>query len=241
MSEATFVLPEATRTHILPKRGPAWPLLYYFGRHGDNAEGPQAFHASREPHRETRAHFHHVDQFQIFFGAEDSTFQHRLTGPLLLHYSDADTLYGPFASGDHPFSFMTLRRNGSNFKGEMPKDRVEMSHSRRKRHFQCPIGDWLEEPIPDEGSVRIESLADEYDDTLAAFKITAPPSAHFIGPDPDGTGGQYYVVITGRAVQGDIALPPFTVGWTNPHDVPPSFVTANEGLRMVVLQFGTSQ
>ena len=217
-----------------------WPTNYFFGAPGVAERGPQAFRVSREPHRESRAHFHHVDQFQVFFGASDTVFQRHETGPLLIHYSDSDTLYGPFSSGDEPFVFMTLRPHGNNFKGFMPDNKAEMSHTGTKRHYHHDLRDWLNEPYPQDGEVAIQSFLEPQGDNLAAFKITAAPGAKFSPPSAAGSGGQYQVVLQGEALLDDEALPSHSIGWVAATDDAPVLVAGDSGVRLVVLQFGSA-
>jgi hypothetical protein len=242
MTEATFVTPEKSQTRELPGRDGSpvtWPTNQYFGTHKIAGDGPQAFHVNREPHRESRAHFHHVDQYQIFFGAPDTTFQRHLTGPLLIHYSDADTLYGPFSSGDEPFTFMTLRAKGNDFKGFMPEDKAHMAHDKAKRHYHHDLRSWLDEAIPAQGEAVVETFLETHEDQLAAFKITVPAGTKFTAPDAAGSGGQYLVVVDGDLVQDGSSLPKFTIGWAGPDDRPPVLVGGDDGARVVVLQFGS--
>ncbi|MCU1488815.1 MAG: hypothetical protein JWM85_220 [Acidimicrobiaceae bacterium] len=240
---SAFVTLEASRTIDIPGHGTpdvTWPTNYFFGEPGVATRGPQAFRVTREPHRESRAHFHHVDQFQVFFGASDTVFQRHKTGPLLIHYSDSDTLYGPFSSGDEPFVFMTLRPHGNTFKGFMPDHKAEMAHTGTKRHYHNDLRDWLDVPYPEDGGSEIESILEPQADNLAAFKITAALGAKFATPNPAGSGGQYHVVVQGEALLDGQALPLHSIGWVGASDDSPVLVAGESGARLVVLQFGSA-
>src|SRR5271154_6867468 len=113
MSTAVFVPAEEVRP-VGVKSGRA---LYYFGEWHSAARGPQGFLNESGAGSQIRPHFHHENQFQVFFGSRGATFQRRAIPRLLLHYSEAGTAYGPISSGDETLNFFTLRQNGNEFTG----------------------------------------------------------------------------------------------------------------------------
>jgi hypothetical protein len=242
MSQATFVTVEEALFGGPPTTDGVPPILsnnVYFGIFGTATSGPQGFRTHTGPNKLTPAHFHHTDQFQVFLGAADTKFERKLAGPLLLHYADGDTLYGPFSSGELPFTFFTLRKHGSDFQGHMPEDKAEMSHNGAKRHYSWDMRDWLGERYPPTGEAVTEVILEPRDNNLAAFKITAGGSAKVTGPEPKGSGGQYYVVIEGELIKDGKVLRQHTLGWVNADDEPPVLSAGIIGARLLVLQFGS--
>src|SRR5215467_525480 len=72
---------------------------YYFGEHGRVEPGPEGFMLKFRPGAGLPAHFHDVNQFQVFFGSPGATFGRHAIPELMVHYAAAGTLYGPFAAG----------------------------------------------------------------------------------------------------------------------------------------------
>src|SRR5262245_15707940 len=82
------------------------------GRSTHALPGPQAFLVRFPADSRGGAHFHPVDQFQIFYGSDGSWFKNQeiTSGEIMLHYADAYVTYGPFGTkGPEPLEFFTLR------------------------------------------------------------------------------------------------------------------------------------
>jgi hypothetical protein len=239
MSPVIYVTPDMTES-FKSERLRGGFTEYYIGTYNTTTDDPQAFLVHLGANHVARAHFHHVDQFQLFFGSEDTTFQRHKTGPLLLHYTDADTLYGPFASGKQPFNFFTLRPTGDAFQGYLPEDKDKMGHPERKRHFAVDLSGWLKEDIPPAGQAVVEPIHDSETDHLAAFRITAGPAARFSHPSPTGTGGQYHVLVSGEILWDGAILARTTVGWASPDAERAELIAGKSGSRLLILQFGSA-
>src|SRR5256885_10627137 len=99
----------------------------YFGRPDVAGPGPQIYVNTLDPGVELAAHFHKVDQFQVFFGTPGATFKRHEISPLMVHYTDAYSTYGPFrASADVPLRLTTIRAESSIFGAVMPGPRAEL-------------------------------------------------------------------------------------------------------------------
>jgi hypothetical protein len=242
MSSSVFVTPASAvlqvKTTGRAHGNSGTKVRRYFGPAGAIDLGSEAYTVSVEPGVQHRAHFHHVDQFQVFFGADDTVFQNRRTGALFVHYTDADTLYGPFHAGDAPYMYMTFRRHASNYIGFMPENRDEMALGHKKRHHQIALGDWLRSAPPAAGDVTIDAFLAPYDDRLAGYTISAGPDTAISPPSPAGSGGQYLIVAKGDIREDDRVLPQYSIGWTAPSDGPVTLQAGPEGASLLLLQFG---
>jgi hypothetical protein len=76
---------------------------------GQVSEGPQA-HLAIQGSKTTPlpTHFHGVDQFQVFVHGGGMVGRHRVRRGVV-HYADADTVYGPLSPGDEGMAYLTLR------------------------------------------------------------------------------------------------------------------------------------
>ena len=83
-----------------------------------------------------RAHFHEVDQFQVFFGGAGATYQRHEVPWAMLHYADAYTTYGPFQAGGSTLRFFTLRARPTLGTHYMPESRDKLvRRGRRTLHL----------------------------------------------------------------------------------------------------------
>jgi hypothetical protein len=233
MSSTTFVTTSEahslTNEHGVVNR-------YYFGNRAGDSAGPQGWLIEFPATRTVGIHFHQIDQFQVFFTRPGTTFKRHEMEPLVVHYSDAYSTYGPIVAGKEPIRFMTLRAQGSNFTAYMPDEKDKLI-KRGRRNYHVGVGAWLMDPLPSPFEIAIESLFKKQTDGLAALKVSAGPEAIIAGPSPEGSSGQYYCVISGELRHIDQHLEPFTVGWCGPDEEPPTVIAGNEGARLLVLQF----
>src|SRR5439155_12662679 len=94
------------------------PIYDYLGMTSSRHIGPEAFMGDLVNHT-TRHHFHPVDSFNLFWGAEGAEFEGREIPKVLLHYSDAYGVYGPFSCTDEKMQCFTLRPEPSAFTAYM--------------------------------------------------------------------------------------------------------------------------
>ena len=155
--------------------------------------GPQAYLANVPTAQKVQAHFHPVDQFQVFFGKDDGAFFERkpISG-LHVQYSDAYTPYGPFGAGETQLDFFTLRTSATAEHHTMPGSRDKLKGA-RGRSLQASVlpGDVAN------GLVHSKSLFEPMTDGMAAHHLQAAAGTSTVGPSPQGSGGQYIVVING--------------------------------------------
>jgi hypothetical protein len=208
----------------------------FFGRSDDPGDsGPQAFLIDPlPPSSRLGAHFHSVDQFQIFFPANGAWYQRTPIDRILVHYADAYTTYGPFGSGDDGLPVFTLRRGPSEVTGYMPADRHLLTRrGRRNVHVAVPP-----QPLPSAGWSR-EELLDPHSDGLAIGIVDIAPSASArISAATVAGGDRYLCVLAGRLRVGDREYGARSLCWERScagdfeaHN------TSGEVLRLLVMQF----
>lgn len=173
----------------------------YFGAASQLGKGPQAFMVVVPPNGMTRAHFHQINQYQVFFGTPGATFQRKAVSPVYVHYVDGFTPYGPFTGGTEGMEFFTLRAVASKGLWYMPDSREKLVHKAgRSLHIE----------VPQHGvkaGVELTALFEPYADGLAAWSVNVGPEQDFTGPAPVKCGGQYCLITKGTAQQGERGLP----------------------------------
>ncbi len=171
--------------------------------------GPQAYLAELGPGFVEHAHFHNVDQFQVFFGGGDAFFQRHSVSKMLLQYADAFATYGPFGAGETTLGLYTLRSRASGLRAYMPQDRDKMTH-RGLRQRSVDLVSYVER-VPGPSPV-IEAVLPPEQDGLAAYWIDLPPGADATAPEADGAG-QFHCVVSGSVQAGGQTFGPMSLGW----------------------------
>jgi hypothetical protein len=184
---------------------------------------------------ETGAHFHDVNQFQLFFGGNAGWYQRHPLAPLTVHYTDAFSTYGPFGSiDDETFRFFTLRPMRSELAGFMPEDRSLLAR-RGKRNYSVEVT--LGAELPSRASER-RMLIERETDGLFAELISLGPGAVVDAPPQDTRcAGRYYCVVQGSIDQGGTNCGVDSLGWADAADPPPTLSAGRSGCDLLVLQF----
>ena len=177
----------------------------FLGKPGDGAiheHQPQAFLIEMSANEVIVPHFHEVDQFQIFVSGSGSIGRSKEAGiPLLVHYADHHTGYGPINAGPQGYSYFTLRAKsdpGATYLHN-PGYREKLKPSAKRHGVAAGITLSTEPVLIDRKDVAVEPLMQELatGDGLGAALIRMGPGTSYAGPDPSGTGGQYYLVLNG--------------------------------------------
>ena len=208
----------------------------FFGVADQLVDGPQAYMNDLDPGIELAAHFHKVDQFQVFFGGAGARFRRHEIDPVLVHYTDAYATYGPFSSGAQGrLLYATMRAQHSNFGGVMPGARDELAY-RGTRNLSWPVEDWELDRIGD-GGTRLRSVYGPDDDGLGCTLalIAAGDSTTF--PIDRPIGGRYYCVLAGEVVVGGAMYPERSLGWSGHDDPSLELLGGPEGASVLALDF----
>jgi hypothetical protein len=207
-----------------------------FGRLEKPTPTPQAMLVESFPADSTLgAHFHDVDQFQLFFPSEGAWYQRTPIEHTMVHYADAYTTYGPFGSGASDLSFYTLRPEHALVSGPMPgsRDLLVSGGPRRNLHVDVPE---IDAGPPEGASCR--SLFSKHADRLDVFHVRGRVGTALPCPPSVGTGGQYYVVLGGSVRWGAVTLGMKSLGWVGPEAARPSLtVEGDRPAEVLVLQF----
>lgn len=174
-----------------------------------SVSSPQAFCADFRPGYVEAAHFHDVDQFQLFFGQGDSFFLRKKISKLVLQYADAYSTYGPFGSQESGLRFYTLRARHSSIRAYMPKDRDKLKR-RGRRQWSVDLQPFMDRDPRDSASV--EPLCEREADGLAAYWIELPSGTTVSAPLAEGTG-QYFCVISGTIDSDGDRYGMYSLGW----------------------------
>jgi hypothetical protein len=213
----------------------------YFDPPLGGTPGPQGFFVEMPGPCTNMAHFHEVDQFQLFFGGSSGWYKRHPLPALTVHYSDAYSTYGPFgSSSDETFRFLTLRPVRSAVAGYMPGARDllmrEGSHLlRRRRNYSVEVT--LDRGLP-AGESGEQILIDRESDGLAARLISLGPGSVAHGPARDpGSVGRYYYVARGSIEREGTTFGVDSLGWLGSNDLPSPLIAGSDGCDILALDF----
>lgn len=179
-------------------------------------------------------HFHGEDQWQVIIGGGGRLGKHD-ADPVVVHYTDGFTPYGPIVAGEEGIGFYTLRAHAYLGVHVMPKDRSEMKRP-AQRALTISAGVSPGDSGSPDDQTSVESLLDE-EDGVAAWTICLAPGESMTAPSPAGGGGQYHIVVNGAWLQGGKELPPKSVAFVDPGEPPAEYTAGADGLEIVVTQF----
>jgi hypothetical protein len=208
--------------------------LDFFGRSSRRGGGEEAFAIELE-NRALGAHFHPVDQFQLLLGGAGSLYQRHAIPPLMLHYADAYTTYGPIFGGAPALQLFTLRAEATDETAYMPADRDQLRY-RGRRNLSVEPATQGTRPTK-ATAVTTTSLFAAGEDGFGASKITAAPAAAFEAPSAAGCSGQYLVVAEGAVEFGDSAYGRCSLGWMDPDDDAVELRAGATGCDLLVCRF----
>jgi hypothetical protein len=212
---------DASYTEDINRRGATQRQFDYFGKSSTQQFGPEAFLVDYGPERTTTAHFHSVDQFQVFFGAPGARYQRHPIPAVELHYADAFVTYGPFSAGEARMRFFTLRPCQGQYKGEMPSERSKLRY-RGRRSLHVDLAPYFAVSSAG-GEPVVAPVIAPHDDGLSATFLTAGPGVEIVLPSTAATSGGFACVLSGEVeVRGHVGqrLGKYSLGWAGPGEVP---------------------
>jgi hypothetical protein len=202
----------------------------------DSDLGPQAFMVRMFAPAVGPAHFHPVDQFQIFFPEDGATYQRSPIKHPVIHYTDAYSTYGPFAAGERWLEFFTLRAMHTDEIAFMPEDRDRLvKRGKRNLHRDLDATVVGDPPAPGEAVSRI--VFEETDDHMSAVFVFGDAGAALPVASTEGTSGRYTCVLSGELIFEGETYGPRSVGWSPPQSEVPKLTAGADGVQLVMLTF----
>ncbi|MDP3139668.1 MAG: hypothetical protein Q8N17_25455 [Burkholderiaceae bacterium] len=206
-------------------------------------ESPQAYLLEMTPGEVLLAHFHAVDQFQIFVaGSGNLGRTHTDVTPVLVHYADHHTGYGPIEASAQGFSYFTLRARSDSGVVYLhhPGYRDKLLPSRR-RHFTASLRLSTAPVLAQRTDTEVSALYPQdmaVDDGLGAFLYRMGPGLSLRVPQAAAaSGGQYLLVLNGSVQHGGKAYPAWSVLYSDPAGDAMEVSAGAGGAEWLFLQF----
>lgn len=214
--------------------GDEYDLLYLFGRPGVVSPGPQSFFVrSQSQAAEVAAHYHVVDQFQVFTTG-DGRVGTATVEPTFIHYADAYTPYGPIVAGPKGFRYLTVRVSsdpGPNYLTD--SEARARRRGRGGRHIEATIPMIV---APDPSTPLVTPAVGPFGDGLAAHQVVLAPGQRWEGFPVRGAG-DHHMVLAGTIVEGGQDHPMPSSRYVAPHEATPPVVAGRHGAVVLVLSF----
>ena len=228
---ATALETLSTRKHHVLANGTGYYRTAYIG--GDVKEGPTCFLVEQAANSIVEPHFHQADQFQVFVAGEGTLGKHAIA-PVVVHYVNAFTPYGPIKSHSDGIHYFTLRNGydpGARFLPGAIKElpRVPRRHATSR---PSPLGQG-----PGPSGTEWTNLLEDEPNGLAAYHVKlAGGHSQPVGGD-SAAGGEFWVVLRGSLELGTKTLPAFSCLYRSADEQCPVAHAGREGAELVVLQF----
>jgi hypothetical protein len=226
------------RRHHTLANGAGYFRTNYMVSSADSPRSPMCYLIEQDPDCVISAHYHQVNQFQVFVGGSGALGKRNLE-PLIVHYTDAYTPYGPISSRAEGVRYLTLREEydpGARF---LPDEVAGLKHVKRRHVTTEPIARAAPAALPHLADPSARILFETHADGLAAWLVEAGPHA-LIGNEARETrkrGGQFWLVLTGSVTRRDETLDADTFMYV-PHDEPaPQLSAGRGGSEVLILQF----
>jgi hypothetical protein len=217
--------------HVLANGTGYYRTAYIDG--GSARQGPTCFLVEQAPNSIVEPHFHQADQFQVFVAGEGALGKRKIA-PVVVHYVNAFTPYGPIKSLGEGIHYFTLRNGfdpGARF---LPQAIKELPRVARRHATSSPS------PLGGEpGATGIDwtSLLEGEPDGLAAYHVRiAGGHIQSIGGER-AAGGEFWVVLRGSLELGSKTLPAYSCLHRSADEARPVAHAGPEGAELVVLQF----
>ena len=209
----------------------------FFGSRKYSGPGPQVYMNNVDQGTTLAAHFHRIDQFQVFFGTDGARFQRKPIPAVFVHYADAFATYGPFsAAPDASLLYATIRAQSDNYGGVMPGARGERPYLGR-RHLSAAVDGWDAASRPSSGAVEAVAVFSPAADGLAAALVRLGAGAAWDSPDASATAGRALCVIDGELRTEEGSYGPRSIGWQGRTDPGLALRGGPEGCALLMLDF----
>jgi hypothetical protein len=208
----------------------------FFGAREAEGDGPQMYMNEVDRGVELGSHFHRVDQFQVFFGDEGSVFQRKPIPELLVHYTDAFSVYGPFtAAPDRDLFYATIRARSTNFGGAMPEFKDQRPY-RGHRQMSAEVRSWSAADVPSSGLAK-ETIFHETEDGMAASLFRLAGHAGHLIPKGTANSGTAFCVVAGSVLSEGQEYGPRSLGWLGPGETTSELVAGPNGACVIAMTF----
>ncbi len=191
---------------------------------------PMAFLVEQSAETTVQAHYHAANQWQVVVGGGGSLGTHAVA-PVVVHYTNAFSSYGPLRSGPQGLHYFTLRNGYDAGAQYVPAGTPRLRQVKRRfREARQVAG----APDTAAGTDVLIPLAE---DGMGALRFRLAPGESAVGPDPAGGLGQFWVVTAGSLAAEGATLPPLSLLFVRPEEPAFTATAGTKGAEVLALQY----
>ena len=234
-----YVTPSGALTHVSTYIGTNKMELAAQGQTAAPVAGasqPMAYLVEQAPGHTVHAHYHQVDQFQLFVGGSGRIGTHVLEG-VALHYAGAHSPYGPIVAGEAGVNYMTLRSRWDPGAQWMPDATPALRAVPQRRHVaftSTPLQGLGQPPAP---GVAVQQIMPR-DASGASAELVRAGVGSVLHAEPAGSGGMFWVLLSGglRLADGSV-LGSGACLYHSADEVPRTYEAAEGGVELAQARF----
>lgn len=222
------------------RRGQSWKINLFGANSNVSSPELQAFRLDFNANQTLDAHFHIVDQFQVFVEG-DGTIGRDSVGPIVVHYADHHTGYGPLVASPYGMTYFTLRSKtdaGLNFLRE-PHIREKLQPTKRRHRMSDKIILSNEPLLADRTEIAIEDALQPRDDDegIAVKVMRLGPNMSAQAPETGASGGEYLIVLNGSIVHDGQTLDKYSLLFVRADEEAPVITAGAGGAEVLVTRY----
>jgi hypothetical protein len=222
------------------RRGKSWKINMFGANSDVSSPELQAFRLDLCADQVLDAHFHIVDQFQVFIDGR-GTIGRDDAAIISAHYADHHTGYGPLIASQQGLTYLTLRSKtdaGLVFLRE-PRVRERLQPTKRRHRMSSPATLSTEPVLAARDTIAVEDLVEqrEDDEGIAVKLIRMGPGMTAAAPDTTNSGGEYIIVLNGSLELEGQALGKYSLLFVRSNEAAPMLTAGPQGLEVMVTRF----
>ena len=226
--------PETVRRQGKLQDGTPVQTLQMIASPDDEPDRPHAFLVQQPPCSTLQAHYHYVRQFQLVVRGSGALGRHALV-PITVHYTAAETGYGPIVAGDDGLWYFTLRQVVERGAHYLPESAPELREGLIRR--QKTMGTALLKAPLVIADAHIRGVIAKDRTGLGAWEVQIPPGAAVPAPRNENGSDRYHVVTEGSLEADDGVLSTLSVTWVSREEPVQTLRAGPGGAQVMVLQF----
>lgn len=222
------------------RRGQSWKVNLFGANSDVSSPELQAFRLDLNANQVLDAHFHIVDQFQVFIEGT-GTIGRDTANPIVVHYADHHTGYGPLAASEQGMTYLTLRSKtdaGLVFLRE-PKVREKLQPTKRRHRMSKPVVLSTEPVLKNRTEVTVEDALEprEDDEGIAVKLMRMAPGLSAQAPSVENSGGEYLIVLNGSIEFDGATLGKLSLIFVRANEQPPTLTAGPDGAEVMATRF----
>jgi hypothetical protein len=184
-----------------------------------------------------------MDQWQVLYSGSARLGKQQIEAPMLL-YTQRFTPYGPIIAGERGIEYFDLHAeadwgSSGGTAQHMPEDRAQLER-RAGRVHPLPLAP-THRPLSELSDAEIKVLLAPADNGVGAWRIHAGRGREVTGVPQMNSAGQWYFVLDGAAEVAGSVVPRRSGFFVQPSEAAPRFRAGEDGLDLVVLQYGAAE